>query len=407
MRYCLFLVISVLLAQYLPAEDAAKTTVRLMDSLRSHTYYNGLDVAFGEAARGSKLSKMVIRPAPSVQAALDQEQRGMKGIFQASWPRLEGYATLNQDNQDILVASWKSENDTSSVKRVSVWDTPLRDVFLFEVNDDVLNSPERVKSFVDGLFLWSTPPLQITEADYLLLKNPAALGVVGLGNVVYQRFSALPNEEYDFWIGGYRTKTESYLCILAGKKLVDDSPNLLPQRFPPLKDQIRGADTSILLQELGSRESQDKAKILIHELVSRKLTDDEFDRLLSFQENPGGRAFDVVSEVVAQDKLRLYEKKIRTLLLSSMQDHREADPRPASILRALWYAHDVDFSDLALAAVRNDSAVYDGLTYLRTRGKTEQLAEDLQNLAIPDDLKEYRELVVRDIRNRASEKNVH
>jgi len=409
MRYYCFLFLAlVLLARRLPAEGAAKTTVELRNSFGSQADYDYLDKAFGEAARGLALSKMVIQPTPPVQAALNQEQRGMKDIFQASWLRLEGYTTLNRDNQDILVASWKSETDGGALKRVSVWDTPLHDVFLFEVDNEVLNSPERIKALVDGLFLWSTAPLEITEAHYyLVLKEPSALGVVGSGNVVYRRNSALPNEEFDFLIGGYRTKTDSYLCIFAGKKLVDEAPNLLPQRFPPLKHLIRDSDNGELLQDLDSQGSHERDQILIHELVSRKLRDGEFDRLVSNRENPGGRAYDVVAEIVAQHKLQLYQKRIRSFLTFSMRDHSKTDPRPAAILRALWYAYGVDFSDLALVAVKDGSAVYDGLTYLRSRGRTEQLAKELQSIPVPDESKDYRDQVVRDIQDRTSEKKDH
>jgi hypothetical protein len=406
--YFFFALTAVLLAGRLPAEDAAKTTVELRPPSGSQADYDYLEKAFGEPARGVALSGMTVQPTPSVRAALDQQQRGMKHIFQASWPRLEGYTTLNRDNQDILVANWKSDNDGGPLGRVSVWDTPLHDVFVFEVDNEVLNSAERIKALVDGLLLWSTAPLQIARTHYyLLLKEPSALGVVGSGNVVYERFSALPNEEFNFFIAGYRLKTGSYLCFFVGKKLVDEAPNLLPERFPPLKARIRDSSTDALLQDLDSPGSQERDNILIHELVSRKLSDDEFDRLVSYRENPGGRAYDVVAEIVAQHKLQLYEKRIRSFLAFSMQGHPKTDTRPPAILRALWYARDVDFSDLALAAVRDGSAVYDGLTYLRTRGDSRHMADELQDMPVPDEWKDLRDQVARDIRDRASEKNNH
>jgi hypothetical protein len=218
--------------------------------------------------------------------------------------------------------------------------------------------------------------------------------------------------------------------VSSGKSQGPDSDDFIAERFPPLQERIKGWDIAELITRIQSEKRDDqpgysrRERILIHELISRTPTPEQLDELeltrtyhaqtylneegnpskagvLRDREYPSELIWDVMQEMCTQGKLPFYEKKIRSLFSSSQ---RGSSLGLGTILGATQYCFDVNFSDLALRAIREGADVYGSLGYLRRHGNTHKLAVELETLAVPDQYKNDHELAVQEIHGRADEK---
>ncbi len=273
-------------------QEKANITVEAVDNLSGENSYQDMETTICDAAKTLEQSVMETTPASQeVKAALDQERRQTSGIFKTQLLPLQGHRILSEQKRDISLTRWKSTQDIAGLRDVSVWDTPDFNIYLFEVDSELLDSTEAIRSFLRSIVLFSAPPLNIEHVYFSVLKNAKITGIVGLGPISYENAPSAGLVGYELYAVAYRTETKTYLCIRAGKHLVldtDQRPSAPSKNASTRSDRIKTTETSDLLHELASNEIGSKEEeAIIHELVSRKLTDEEFNELgVSYSNNP-------------------------------------------------------------------------------------------------------------------------
>jgi hypothetical protein len=395
----------VLTAQFSESPKAARVDVLPVDSLRSIVFFDQMDAKVPQIERRLRSMQPIVNPSTAMREAIAGNSALLAKIFQPRWSELQDVASVLEDDRDVLLAKWKRSGGASAIKSVSVWDEPTFNMFLFEVDSTVLNSPDSVRKLWRELFQLDTPPLNITAIDFRLVSVKNSIGIVGMGWVSHHRN---PRREdlkgYEISLAAYRSDSQAYLCVWIGKKLVPGvfapSNVFIPERFPPLNERIKSMSTSALIHEF--HDAPERDSVVADELLSRTLTDEEFNQM--FYALPGDeatRAYVIFAEIGRLNKTQALQKEIKNLLVKYVQQGESRSGVIAIMLQSLRGTSQIDLSDEVLDLIKKNITVKDSISYLEFRGDTKEIADKLQGLPVPTELERQKQRAVKEIFKRA------
>jgi hypothetical protein len=392
------------------AESQLKVDVELRDSITSVVSYRWIDTQTAEAEAKFQSVTLALHPTPMVKKALDGDEALMARLFQPKWRELEGVATLSSKGRDILIAKWKRDPAFPTVKSVAVWDDPDFDLFLFEVDPSVVKSAEDIRTFWKSLFLVPNHILRLVKVEFKLARK-SEIGTTGVGWV--EHLGVLPafRDPYSdprgegLYVGAYRTHNRAYMCLWAGKQLFhfDRDTAFIPERFPPLKQRLKNAATSSLLNQLTG--PRPRVFVVADELVSRKLTPAEFNKMLDVPANELPHRLSLILGAINETKMvAQYKDEILRLVVKYSQQSEYNPTVLGTILRGLTGRKEIDLSQTALDLIAKGMEIGLSLGYLMSRGDTKETAEKLQALKVPENLENLKRVAVGEILLRVKSK---
>ena len=386
-------------------QPAGKVSVAAVESVT-------IDIRYKKTARDMQIAvedlqhlRLNAQPVTKQAEAVSQEQKAASVIFQQKWQQIEGVAGLNKDKRDILVTHWTSAS-SADARNLYIWDTPEYLVFLFEVDSQLMKSPEQVKAFIERLLVWGAQsPLETLSAHLELAASAKSPGLEALGSVTYLRAPASPLlKGYEFDLAGYSAQDKHYFCVLTGKRLFpnifDPTTLFIPERFPPLSERLKPLTVNALLKELG--EGRERDAVVVDEILSRPLTPEEFHRLVDLS-GPGkaDRISLVIDEMVRLNKVKQFSGPVSELMRQYEQEQGKDVEALSAILRSLRGCSQVNFSDTALDLIKRQLAIQESLLYLQFRGETKEQAEALMELPVPAGMERLKRLAYRQVARRA------
>jgi hypothetical protein len=397
--------ILVLAAQLSGSSGASRVNVLPIDSLQSIVFFGPMHAKLTYIEPKLRDMQFLASPSVAMREAVANDSNLMAKLFKPKWPELQGIAPLVEDGKDVLMAIWKSHKSSAGFRSVTVWDEPEFNLFLFEVDSAVLDTPDAVRNLWQELFQLAAPPLNISAIDFRMLSTKNSTGTVGMGWVAHQRNPRRADAKgYALFLGDYRTSLKAYLCVWVGKKLVpgifDPDTAFVPERFPPLSERLKSMSTSTLLREF--RNAPERDSIVTDEILSRKLNEEEFNQI--FDAPPDGeqaRAYIVFGEIARLNRTQPLQKEIKSLFSKYVQQGESRSGVISAILQSLRGTSQIDFSEEALRLLSQNVAVKACISYLEFRGNTTEIADKLLAMPVSKPFERQKKIAVREILKRA------
>lgn len=284
-----------------------------------------------------------------------------------SEPRI---ATLTEKGEDILVARWTPSGMTL-LREVTVWDTPENTSFIFRLPVHSWSSDASIRSTFERLLLpgRSNQPWSVTSVSLNLARDAFTNEWIGAGGL---RVSYPPRQfdvGYMNWLDFWQTTEASYLSVGFSQFATPGYPSSLrriAERFPPLQVRVSQWSKKQILDGLGSGGGEERDLVLAQELVKRDLTEDELSALLLRRMQWENGA--LLQAVVEGNQVAHFSGTIRKYLEGDRGTYgKEPGPRAFAIVGR---ARDVNFTDVALAVLRQDVRSESAFQYAAAHGAT-------------------------------------
>jgi hypothetical protein len=263
-------------------------------------------------------------------------------------------ATLTEKGVDILAAKWDGAGPYSEL---IVWDTP-----------ESWSSDSAIRAKFEALL--PTPGTDGSRpkgATLNIARDAQTQRWIGTGGLLI----AYPPRQFDLgqmnWIDLWETAGSSYLSATFSMYATGQYPHnmrLIPERFPPLESRVTQWSKKRILDEL-SREPEPpghpratvftwerddmRDRVLARELLKRVPTDEELLAALRRRTIDNGA---VLQAVVDAKQVVRYSNVIREYLPTDWRMDRMLGAHAFDIVRKV---PDVDFTDVALAVLRQNS----------------------------------------------------
>jgi hypothetical protein len=286
----------------------------------------------------------------------------------SSEPRI---ATLTEKGNDILVARWTASGDQSPFSELIVWDTPQDTSFIFRLPRRSWSNDAAIRSTFERLLLPArsdgrTPPAKGVTLN--IARDPYTQQWIGAGGLLVTYFPRQFEVGYMNWLDLWETTSASYLSAtfsLYATSYYPSNMRLIAERFPPLASRVRRWSKQRIIGELDRNVSLARDRVLAQELVKRDLTEDELLALLRSRWNmENGVLFWTIVET--HQALRFSAVIRKYLLVDRWADGGWSTiPHPFNIVSR---AEDVNFTDVALAVLRQEVRADSAFAYAADHG---------------------------------------
>ncbi len=182
-------------------------------------------------------------------AALTVALGAARKVFTAQIPEPVRVATLTENDEDVLVASFPVAR-RGVLHPVLLWNGAVWDTIIFECDASQILSPHSLQKLIEDMLTWSSPRLQ--GAKLSLRLPPPATGIVLSGFGQPSPLIKLQFAEPDVTFSGAIHGSYGYLSISILWVMRDHygGPRI-PERFPPLETRVGQWSTSRLMAEAG------------------------------------------------------------------------------------------------------------------------------------------------------------
>jgi hypothetical protein len=324
--------------------------------------------------------------APEERAVVDSDVAVFGAYFRPSIGSEPRIATLTEDGKDILVARWTVSGDHSAFSELTLWDTAESASFIFRLPRGSWSNEAAIRSTFERLLLPARADGRMPLVKSIALeisRDPQTQQWIGSGgflvNLMPRQFDAGPPNWLDFW----DTPSASYLSATFNVPWLDGPLNmrLVAERFPPLESRVGQWSKKRLLDELGTRGSEERDNILARELVKRDLTEDELLPVLQSRLRYENGAL-LQAVVLAGQAPRLAGAIRKYLQVDRWGNTKSLSPHPFQIVSR---AEGVNFTDAALDVLRQYPGAYTAFFYAAEHGTTAADYRVLQELPRPND----------------------
>jgi hypothetical protein len=313
-------------------------------------------------------------------------------------------AITRRDEGDVLLAEWKIEGPIAD-GRLILKDTPVFSNYIFRITDADLISQKQLGIILLNLLPFEKPPLELSR---LQIEMPAD-GLLSSG--FYGQVSRSATLNSIFKVSGYKRGSDLFMTIQIGKtftqKYYYPIAPFVPERFPPLADSVKLWSFGQIRQEVGrtltpgSGIDEYRDAILVHELVQRGLSQDQFLELLqNAQSRLGYRAGLVLRAMERAGQKTLITKYFEPALGMYERLGPGAGDAVNSLFRAVARTCTTQFEPSALRLIKNSMFEEGALLYLNRCASSEETLRQMELLPVPSRLIESKKVGLIEIRKR-------
>jgi len=376
----------------LPRDAQGESIVRAVLGFAARQPQDATEAAYLKAAERSFEAVLIPRPGPVV-----------------------GMTTVKNEGDDVLIAQWQpGQPAATGVEGFWVWDAPDYSWFVLKCDPANFKSPASAQDFLGRILKWETgapDPLRMNlryaaseVGDFL--DGTADLWLVGSGT--------------KYRVLGVRSGPDSYLLVQVWKELFrlgyPEGGVYVPERFPPLKELVKGWSKERILSEVGRLWDRSdwfaniaiRDQILIAESARRGLGRSDLE-LLFFPSNvPGFRAWSwrtgsVMTALVHTNQVDGNREAIADIAMKLGTRDDIGRFALQNIFDGLSQSKG-DFTGLALECLSKCVNVEPPLSYLRKRGNTEDVYAKVKRAVVVDLVQEaQRDAALAEIRARIDE----
>lgn len=371
--------------------------------------------------------------------------------FQWNWlwdrkGQLQGLDTIRNGDEDILLERWAPRGNDRDIRSIQMWDGPLYELVIFEIDPSLANSAESLRIFLRTIL--KPPPEKLRIAgpqpeelqDGFGLYRGEANGELWRGAIFRIPINQVSGaDEHYFTV--QEISGRAFLMFDFGKRAAYapwPQSIYLNERFPPLATRVQGWHKEKLLAEITAPERMPKCwdprlmgqhqdyfrlqrdQVLIAEMVRRGLTPDDFQAVMDC---PYGRQLLVRQLSAAGETERYTDLIVQTIhrfenLPDVNQDFSSTGKtipmrsHLAEVIISLGWRGGPDFSKtmLELAAAGHEPEL--ALNYMKERlfntqikfddPHSQELADKLAAAKIPARSEITRDFIVNWIRSKRS-----
>lgn len=355
-----------------PRDAQGESIVRAVQGFAARQPQDATEAAFLKAAGRSFEAVLIPRPGPLV-----------------------GMTTIKSGGDDVLIAQWQpGQPAATGVESFWVWDAPDYSWFVLKCDSANFKSPASAQDFLGRILKWETgapDPLRLN------LRYAVSEGGVFLDGTADQ---LLVGSGPEYRVLGVRSGPDSYLLVQVWKELFrlgyPEGGVYVPERFPPLKELVKGWSKERILSEVGRLWDRSdwfakiaiRDDILIAEAAKRGLDRSDLE-LLFFPSNvPGFRAWSwrtgsVMTALVQTNQVDGNREAIADIAMKLGIRKDVGRFALQNIFDGLSQSKG-DFTELALECLSKCVNVEPPLSYLGKRGNTEDVYAKVKQAVVAD-----------------------
>jgi hypothetical protein len=309
-----------------------------------------------------------------------------------------------EDGKEILIAEFAPKREDEAFIRVYLRDEPKLIVAYLQVDPMFLNNPENLKHWLAKSVKEQSDPLQIENISVLFLSvdSPGQIRMRGGFHLKHEPSVIDPKLDALQYLG-FTVGDKSYIAFVIGKRSLSgiySAEDRVDERFPPLTQKIKSWSTEKILGQMN--EDEDRNQILISELLERKLSDEQF-RLLVLGPHPqksmSRRLQLLLFNLRKKNKLSEFESLFVHLVKSIGLNGSEFEMN--TLLQNARLVPEIDLTHEVLELIKRTGGSRVEIEYLQERGRTNEIANELENIKVPDALEGPRKNAVLIIKSRA------
>jgi hypothetical protein len=306
-------------------------------------------------------------------------------------------------NSDTLMVEW-AVNGNAGAGTLILADDPMVSTYTLRIPRAAIHSIDDLTAFLTGILVPEKPPLGLAVAnmDFALPPPP---GIAAFMGMTFRSATPFIN---DVLIHGSVREGYCYLLVQIGKGLTRDIypvPPFIPERFPPLADQVGSWSFDRIRSEVGKEGcSYERNLVLLTEVAKRGLSTEQFVDLLvnNAATDPHEMA------IVAGTALRALPAVGRAAALEgyigpTLDAYDRMGPRAGEaaleLFRTARWTCSPAFEQIAVKHA-NGPFPAGPIVYLEKCSTSRKTLEMLEGLSIPNGLDQLRTSAVRSISQR-------
>jgi hypothetical protein len=345
---------------------------------------------------------------------LNAAQAYTKAVFAFRGLELRNTATYTQRfsgkdqcdaNSDTLMVEWAVNGDAGAGTLILA-DDPMVSTYTLRISRAAILSIDDLTSFLAGVLVAAKPPLRLvlTDIDFALPPPPGISAFLG------RTFRSSVPSINDVEVQGSVREGYCYLLVQVGKGLTRDSypmPPFIPERFPPLADQVGSWSFERIRSEVGKGGCFDERNlVLLTELAKRGLTTEQFVDILVNTETTDPHGLAILASAAlralsAVGKAAALEGYMGPALDAYYRMGPHGEEAAAELFRTARWKCSPAFERIA---VKHASGPFPAgpIAYLDMCSTSKESLETLEQVSLPSGLDALRDHAVRSISKRVA-----
>jgi hypothetical protein len=303
---------------------------------------------------------------------------------------------------DTLIVEWEVDGPLGR-GTLFLQDEPCVSIYALRIGGEEITSRSGMNDLLGKLLGPDKPLTQALKRMAITVDAPPPAISACKARLTGSSLHGVADDDLRCLIGG----SETYFTLTMGKLGTERSypvPPFVPERFPPLTEQVKNWDTARLWSELGG--SEERYRLLLTEIFRRDASEGDFLRALDPSGPPLGlltRARDAMIALSQAGKAVSVAKYLEPALNAYENVGPAAEEAADHLFPSPRDACSPDIQDIAIRRLRGPFP-RGPIAYLGRCSTSPDVLRTLERLPIPEKYSVDQELAIRSMRNRLKER---